>query len=227
MIYTDAHNHLQNMPNRDDEIHQAMAADVAHFICNATQESDWATVLDLAARYMSVQACVGVHPWFVQTVREGWLERLEDVLRAHPHVMVGEIGLDKTRDNLSQQESIFTAQLNLARRYSRIAHLHCVHAEDKMLSMMRKHQRPFLLHRFSGDKIEQWTALGAYFSFAQITDKVATVPLDRVLLESDAPSCFAPKYIAWQAKKGAQMLGMDLESFAAQLEKNRKALMNE
>jgi len=145
-----------------------------------------------------------------------WLDRLAELL-AKPFVAgnaengktkecfppVGEIGLDhyvEPRDN-ALQETVFREQLRLASRLRRPVMLHTRHSLDRVVEMLvlEKGDIPvFLLHGFGGptERVRQIVPLGGYFSFSANLLKThhkkaraaaATVPLDRILLESDAP----------------------------------------
>ena len=145
-----------------------------------------------------------------------WLDRLEEMIintsreLAQP-VGIGEIGLDHyvMPRNDALQESVFHEQLLLATRLGRAVMLHSRHALDRVIKILSEKdvELPvFLLHGF-GSSTERggrivWpdyrriAAMGGYFSFSANILKThhkkarlaaTIVPLDRVLLESDAP----------------------------------------
>lgn len=151
---------------------------------------------------------VGVHPWWTGELPSDWLTRLRELLVANPTAGVGEIGLDRSRraattgaaDNARQRE-VFVEQLRLAKELSRPASIHCVAAHGAMLDICVA-EGPFpagiLLHSYSGsaELVNPLAAVGAYFSFsaavlstknAKIHRAVATVPGDRLLIETDSP----------------------------------------
>lgn len=191
MKYGDAHSHLQNMTDLPNVLARADAAGVGLFVCNATHEDDWAKVLDIAKQYPNVKPSIGVHPWFMDTLTEGWEDRMGQILTNNPHVMVGEIGLDRLKPDLELQEAVLRAQLNLAHRYNRTVHIHCVRAWDAMMHVLKTSVRPkfFVSHAHHGDVklIPYLQELGGYFSYSHLHKDILATPLDRLLVESDAP----------------------------------------
>lgn len=186
MPYFDAHLHL--VP--DDVFLRARARGVETFFLNATQESDWQQVMNAGERILGVHVCLGIHPWYVDTVSEYWNVKLERLLQQNPLMMIGEIGLDTTRPNYPQQKDIFRRQLQIASRYNRAVHIHCVKAWDDLFEILGEFREvPFLIHRFSGDEIivQKVRFLDGFFSI--INDKaISVIPDNRLLVETDAPS---------------------------------------
>ncbi len=207
MVYCDAHTHLQDIKDLPAAMVRAKECGVAEFICNATHEADWQKVIDISRKYPNVSVVVGVHPWFLHTLTDGWDERLEQILKDNPAFMVGEIGLDKVRaDNdphvfgLDNQERVMRIQLDLAAKYNRPFHMHCVRAWDRILHILKTNKRPpvFVSHSHHGNAglIPDMVEMGAYFSYSavflpenriKVRKCVQETPIDRILVESDAP----------------------------------------
>ena len=207
MNYCDAHTHLQNIENLHETMSQAYENGVSGFICNATHEDDWEKVISISKKYPHVFVALGVHPYFLSTLKSGWDKRLEKLLKDNPSFMVGEIGLDKIKadqdpliSSLDRQEQVMRIQMDLAAKYNRPFHLHCVRAWDRVLHILKRNKRPtyFVSHSHHGNvnMIPQLSALGAYFSYSSIflprnREKVRQclkeTPIDRLLVESDAP----------------------------------------
>ncbi|MBN2491433.1 MAG: TatD family hydrolase [Planctomycetes bacterium] len=206
----DAHLHLQDpelQPHLEGVLARAATAGVERLVVNGTSEDDWSAVRELAAEHPSVVPCFGVHPWFA-TERSGrWRQRLREFLESVPSA-VGEIGLDRwvtPRDEAAQEE-LFRAQLALARKLARPVTIHCLKAWDWMMRVLR--DEPSLeagmhFHAFDGPVavIEPLLAEGACFSFAgnvlapgrkRARAALAALPLERLLLESDAPDMPPP-----------------------------------
>ncbi len=190
MSYCDAHIHLQKMPFPQQTIEDAHRVGVVRFFCNATNEADWQSVLSLTEN-PNVVGCVGVHPWFLDTIQPDWNKRLEALLKNNPLLMVGEIGIDKTLPDISKQESIFLIQLRLAQKYNRPMHIHCVHAWDRVISLLRDNPHPVFIshaHKSGISEIGTLAHMGGYFSFSKPVKYVKDIPLSRLLVESDAPN---------------------------------------
>lgn len=182
--YIDAHCHL-------DAGAVSGARDASGYICTATREEQWAPLASWAASDQNKWAAIGIHPWDVATITPGWDARMADLLRASPELMVGEIGLDRGRDNWNVQVDIFARQMEIATRFQRSVHVHCVRAWDVLLAHlknMRVLPPVILLHGFLGNQdiaqqLMRYRSI--YFSFRRVTPVVTVVPENRILVESD------------------------------------------
>lgn len=207
----DAHNHLQEevlVPYVGGVIERARRAGVGEMWCNGTAEDDWQAVLDLAVAHREIVPFFGLHPWFVKERSGIWLSELERFLEAVPSG-VGEIGLDRMVKGADApgQEEVFRAQLDLARRRGLPVTIHCLKAWGWLLEVLRDltpSLPPMLMHAYGGaaELIRPLTDLGAYFSFAgSVLDErhlraraaLQAVPLDRLLIETDAPALLPPE----------------------------------
>lgn len=186
---------------------RAREVGVRYLVCNGSCEEDWPAVLALARRYPQVVPCFGLHPWYVRERTANWREGLESFLDAVPSG-VGEFGLDrwiKDPDETGQRE-VFLAQWEIARRRNRPAMIHCLHAWGPFLEILRS-QDPLpagmLIHAFTGpaELIPELTAMNAYISFTggvlgprrrKGREALARVPIDRLMLETDAPDFLPP-----------------------------------
>ena len=235
MKYADAHSHILS----DAEITRAAACGVGHFIVNATRPADWGAVVETAARE-NISGAIGVHPWYVSEVSDAWDSELINTLVAHPDLMVGEIGLDKNHPNIELQESLFRRQLQIAHDVHRAAHIHCVGAWGKMLDILRGCELPpaIVLHAFSGsaELVPELVKMGAYFSFGtavaderrtRLRSAVATAPVARILVESDAPDAAMPDIIPATVAKIAQIRGVDTAQMADIIYNNTMGLLND
>lgn len=188
MNYTDAHCHIMS---------DAPCPDVlVGRICNAINQSEWDQIINVADDRNF--ACIGIHPWNIESVSTDWESEMRDVLAQNPTLMVGEIGMDKYHPNIDIQEEIFTRQIQIAAEFNRPIHVHCVGAWDKILHIFKglhKSMPPLVVvHAFAGDadiiaKIaEQYNV---YFSYSVPTDakaifRISNTPTNRLLVESDA-----------------------------------------
>lgn len=207
----DIHVHLQDPVFEGDLdfiVNQALESGLVGLVVNGSQESDWEQVLNLAEKYPRIVPCLGLHPWYAAGRSQKWLDRLESLLQTC-RAGIGEIGLDRwiePRDEKAQEE-VFRLQLTLARRYQRPVMIHCLRAWGWMMDLLRAEEPVrdgLLFHAFGGavEFIEPLTKLGAYFSFggnvleekrARMRAAFQAVPLDRLLVESDAPDLLPPE----------------------------------
>jgi TatD DNase family protein len=214
----DAHNHLhapELSPYLDSVIEQCVALGVRGMVINGTRAADWDRVTHLSelaraqAWPIAIYPAFGYHPWYLSDRPSDWYQHLTHQLDHHSAptaacASVGEIGLDFTRShtNHQEQEEIFLQQLSLAAARNVPATIHCVGAWGRMLELLESSPLPqcgVLLHSFNGppELIARLSACGAYFSLSgsclrmsstQLARILATVPLHRLLIETDAPA---------------------------------------
>ena len=204
----DAHNHLQDARLDLHRARLASAPPVSAMVVDGSGVEDWSAVAALARVHAWVRPAFGVHPWYVREQPADWQDRLEALLVEFPMASIGEIGLDRWIENadVEVQLACFTAQLALAARDNRAASIHCLRAWGLMEETLRASPRPergFLLHSYGGpaEMVSSFVKLGAYFSVspyflherkAKQWATFAEVPLDRLLIETDAPDMWPP-----------------------------------
>ena len=202
----DAHCHLQDerlAARREDVLARAAQANVVGMVCNGSNERDWDSVRALAAASPAILPAFGLHPWHIDTRTPGWLETLSDRLVATPTASVGEIGLDHVVQgaDLDAQHDVFLRQLELAALLDRPVSLHCRRAWNVLIAALgeaKRRPRALMIHSYSGsaDLIPSLAKLPIGFSFSgsltydhhrHVREAAARAPLDRLLIETDAP----------------------------------------
>ena len=255
----DAHNHLQDERfdgMRDGLIATARQAGVVRMVVNGSTEADWPAVAQLATAHPDlVIPSFGLHPWYVHERTPHWRDALIAYLEQFPQAGVGEIGLDRWKADLpwAGQAAVFLEQYQIAVEYSRPVSIHCLQAWGGMVDLLESHPAPangFLLHSYGGSKelVGRLAARGAYFSFpgafarerkVRQREAFQHVPLDRLLIETDAPDQLPPPAcsefpLADQEGKPlqhpanlralypfvAEMLSMPVQALADQVERN-------
>jgi TatD DNase family protein len=213
MSFVDTHSHL-DLPVFDEDreavLHRAANAGVHAIVVIGFDPARWETSRSFAREHANVARVAGLHPneagqWSM-ALREG----LEREVASGEVIAVGETGLDYFRDRASanRQREAFTAQLALARDVGLPVVIHQRSAEDGVIEILR----PFapvhgVMHCFSGDAAFASTCLGlglhlgiggaaTYPKSETIRQAIAGVPLDRLILETDAP------YLAPQRSRG-------------------------
>jgi TatD DNase family protein len=253
----DAHNHLhdERLANRIDSILAGLPAlGVKRCVVNGTCETDWPAVASLAQRFDWIIPAFGLHPWFAKDRTQEWFDTLRRYLDDTPRAMIGEIGLDRwmKEPDVTDQEKVFVAQLELAAERNAAASIHCLKAWGHLEDILKTHPRPargFLLHSFGGsaEVARSLAKLGAFFSIsgyfardqkAAQREIFKTIPLDRILVETDAPDMLPPpQLISHPAgdvndprnlpkiyEFAAGVFGMPLEAFAGRVETNFTSL---
>ncbi len=152
----------------------------------------------LAEQFDYLFFAAGVHP----ENRENHTDLSEiELLAAHPKcVAIGEIGLDYywDPDHKEDQKAWFEAQLRLANRLDLPVIVHDREAHADTLALLKKHHPRGVVHSFSGspEMAEQVFRLGMYIGIGgvitfqnarRLPEVVLSMPLDRFLLETDAP----------------------------------------
>jgi TatD DNase family protein len=214
-MFVDTHAHLCYPALAEDLagiIERAQAAGVTQIISIATDLESARNTLEIARRFAGVYATVGLHPGEVPNVTLCDMKELAQLATATKVVAIGETGLDyyrEAKDNPAlrqQQKDLFWAQLELAKQRRLPVVIHNRAAEGDISEILRAHAgslpkdwRPWgVMHCFSGtekfasDCIEMglWISYTGILTFKKSLDlrEVAkTVPLDCVMLETDAP----------------------------------------
>jgi TatD DNase family protein len=207
----DSHIHLHDYePGTDirEIVRAAAEAGVTRLVCNGTSEESWKEIVEFAESNTQVVPCFGIHPWFIERCSEGWESRLDGLIE-RMRCGVGEIGLDRLREpcDRTAQESAFRTQLRIARKHDRPAMIHCVRAWGWMMDVLMSELRlpsGFLMHSYGGsaDLVKPLAQMGAYFSFSgkvlsgnfeRARLAIRAVPMDRLLVETDAPCMIPPE----------------------------------
>lgn len=253
----DAHNHLQDdrFGGWQGELMRACEDEgLIRMVVNGACEEDWPHVAELARQHPQVLPSFGYHPWFLHKRTSHWQENLLRFLDQVPSA-VGEIGLDRWKPGLSYdgQEEVFVAQLTIAAERNLPASIHCLQTWGRMFELLKTRPRPargFLLHSYGGPRemIESFVELGAYFSFPgyyaherkeRQRETFKHVPLERLLVETDAPDQMLPdggkhQLVDLTSEKpinhpanisavyefAAELRGVTAESLAASVEEN-------
>ena len=207
----DSHNHLQDerlRPHLSAVLEETRRRNVRKMVVNGSTEKDWFDVLRLANDHAEIIPSLGLHPWYVKQRSAEWQKTLVAYLDRRL-VGIGEIGLDRWIEgyDLDDQSEVFLWQLHLAAERNLPVSIHCLQAWGKLLEILRSNSRPacgFVLHSFGGPRkmIAPLAELGAYFSLpgyfahprkSRQREAFRDVPLDRLLLETDAPDQLLPE----------------------------------
>lgn len=206
-VWVDTHCHLdapEFEADRDAVVARARAAGVAQVVLPAVAPFDFDVVRALAHRHGLVYA-LGIHPLYVEPLGEDALDALRaalDAARDDPRlVAVGEIGLDHFVPGLdrAKQERFYAAQLSIARAAGLPVLLHVRRSADTLLKHLRRTPGVGgIAHAFNGSRqqAEAFVDLGFKLGFGgamtfepalQLRRLAAGLPLDAVVLETDAP----------------------------------------
>ena len=196
----DAHCHLHLLLKRTTlpvVEERARSVGVDRIVSCSCSVTDWDTQLT-SDPFVLHQ--FGVHPWWAAESRPtDWLDRLRELLHAHPSAGVGEIGLDKNKKStvpFPTQVDTFVAQLRIAKQLDRPCSVHCVNEYGPLMDILKaeKVTTPVVIHSFSGsgDSVGQLlrVAPDTYFSASGQCPRAEVIPFiprDRILIETDSP----------------------------------------
>ena len=169
-------------------------------IVNASVDLKTAEIAkSFAQKYDYMYFTVGFHPENLTDMPENYLDKIADMLKHEKAVALGEIGLDYHWEiERELQHRVFEEQLKLAKDLDVAVVIHDREAHGDVMEYLRKYKPRGLMHCFSGSvemlkevlKLGMSISLGGTVTFknARVPVEVAdAVPLDRLLLETDAP----------------------------------------
>jgi TatD DNase family protein len=256
-MYVDSHCHLDGSrfdSDREQVVLRAREVGVANILSIGT--GDGPGTLDCAIRIAEkhnfIYASIGIHPHEAKLAKETDFLELEQ-LAHHPKAIAwGEIGLDYYYDHSPRdiQQDVFVRQMELARAAALPIVIHCrpsdqnQNAWEDCLSLIEQHWRPSglggILHCFTGAWSHAKRALdiGFMISFAgnvsfpkaeQIRHSATQFPLERLLIETDAPYLAPtpyrgkrnePAYVKETARHIGQLRGLSGEEIGKQTADN-------
>jgi TatD DNase family protein len=215
MGWIDTHCHLdaaEFAPDRAAVRQRARDLGVALCVIPAVERANFDAVRALAHAHGDAY-CLGIHPLYVRNAQPSDLVALQAQLQAHaadPRLLaVGEIGLDYFVPELNQsplkeqQETVYREQLKLARQFGLPVVLHVRRSADRLLKHLRDLSQSGpawsgIAHAFNGSEVQarEFIRLGFKLGFGgavtferalQLRHLAQTLPLDALVLETDAP----------------------------------------
>lgn len=244
VVLFDTHCHLDFDAFAEDTaavVERARAAGVGRILVPALDLDNLPAVAALADTFPEVYAAVGVHPNSAAAWQDAWIDRLRAAAAHRKVVAVGEIGLDTYWDKtpVAIQQRAFARQLELAAELGLPVIIHNREASADVLRLLTASppagtERPGVLHSFSADwsTAEAALAMGFYLGFTgPLTYKkadalraiAARAPLDRILIETDAPFLSPhphrgkrnePAYVRLVAEQLAELRGLPFDEIA-------------
>ena len=245
----DSHTHLDRGPAPEAElVAAARAQGVTRILTIGIDERSRRAALNAADEHAEVYAAIGHHP----NNATGYTQAITDEVRElaqHPKCLaIGETGLDDYRDYAprADQEKAFDAHIEIARELSKPLVIHTRAAEDDTISTLAQHAQGLevILHCFSmPDRLDECLDHGWWISFAgnvtypkaqDLAEAAERVPLDRLLVETDAPYLTPqevrkernrPEYVVHTARFVAERRGISYEELEAAVEANAARLL--
>jgi TatD DNase family protein len=257
-VLIDTHCHLdctEFADDRDAVVERARADGVGELVVPAVSIDNFAAVRACCSRYVGCRPAYGIHPLYVD-VRDP--ERELAALRAWlaseidgplPPLAVGEIGLDffVAGHDVERQQRFYLGQLAIAREFDLPVLLHVRRAVDAVLKTLRRAGvRGGIAHAFNGSRqqADEFMRLGFKLGFGgtmtypgstRIRQLAASVPLEAIVLETDAPDIppywldgarNEPAELAAIARTLAELRGVPVDEVAAATSANARAVLS-
>jgi TatD DNase family protein len=241
-MLTDTHTHLDAAAfdeDREETIGRALAAGVTRIVNIGFNRETIPTTMKLVEQYEFIYGAVGWHPQDAKDMLPEDLAWIEQLCSHDKIVAIGEIGLDYYWDTSPKetQHRVFREQIQLARKINKPIIIHNREAHQDILQILKEEKAAEvggIMHCFSGswETAKMCLDMNFYISFGgpvtyknakQPKEVLTQVPLDRLLLETDAPYLtphpFRGKrnetsYVRFVAEAAADIHGISLEEIA-------------
>ncbi len=201
-----------------------------------------------------VYGTAGIHPHSADEAKEEDVERIREILLSNPRILaVGETGLDYDRMYSTKENQLhyFKKLIALAEELGKPLFLHERDAAEDFISCFAGHEdicKKSVVHCFTGNKetLRALLDMGFYIGITgwicderradELRDAVSILPLDRVMLETDAPYLTprgfklprtnVPQNIIYVAEGLAQYMGVSVETLVAHAKENTERFWN-
>ncbi len=249
----DTHSHIDMIEqiSLDEVIANAAANDVEKIILPCAYPKDIDKIIDITEKYVNVYAYLGVHPSEARDWNDSLSEKITNYVSSGKKVVgIGEIGLDyywdKSFNNI--QKEVFIKQIRLANELNLPINIHDREAHKDTFDIIQANNEnsTVIMHCFSGSvefareciKAGYYIALGGVVTFKnaiKMKEVAADIPIDRLLLETDAPYLTPvpyrgkenqPAYVRFVAEEIAKIRGIELEELAALTTQNAERIFN-
>ena len=252
--FIDTHCHLDGEEFREDldaVVIRAQEAGVAAIGIPGIDLKSCQTVIDLCHRYPGYcYPMLGLHP---EEVRSDWREVLTAIYPVvREAIAIGEVGLDFywSREFEQEQLEAFEQQVRWSVELQLPLMIHCRKAQNEMVSILKRYKNDLpggVFHCFTGNELEAKELLqferfvlgiGGVLTFKKshlLEVLPAVVPLDRIVLETDAPYMAPvpmrgqrnePAFVAHVLRKLAEAYGVSEEEVAEKTTQNCKKVLN-
>ena len=245
----DSHTHLDRGPAPEAElVAAAREVGVRRILTIGIDERSRQAALAAAEAYDEVYAAIGHHPNNATGYDDAITAQLREQAR-HPRCLaIGETGLDDYRNYAPRpdQERAFAAHIDVARELGKPLVIHTRAAEDDTIETLATQAQGLevILHCFSmPDRLDECLEHGWWISFAgnvtypkaaDLAEAAERVPLDRLLVETDAPYLTPqaerkhrnqPAFVVHTARFVAERRGIAYEELEAAVEGNAARLL--
>ena len=252
---TDSHCHLDFTDfdgNLEETINNAIQSGVGRMVTICTQLQDEPKVRNIAEKFECVLYAAGTHPMNAHKRPMVNVYNLLEVAKHPKFVGIGETGLDYyyTKETEKYQKQSLLLHIEAAQKSGLPLIIHARSADKDIAEILESEYKNAkfncVMHCFSSGRelAVKMLDLGFYLSMSgiitfpksdELRDIFSLTPIDRVLVETDSPYLAPPPYrgkrnepayVAFTAKKGAEIFNLSYENFANQIEKNFEKLFS-
>jgi len=248
MKFVDTHCHLyaeEFAKDSMEELEKALDANVDTIVLPAIDSETHAQLFELAAKSRAFLPLIGLHPTSVNGSFRHELDIVERYIGSHMVYGIGEVGIDLywSKEFKQQQQEAFAAQIELSLKHNLPLVIHSREAFKEIFNVLRAFKgQPVrgIFHAFTGtlDDYNEICTLGDFmvgiggivtFKNSGLAEVVASIPMERIVLETDAPYLAptplrgtrnTPSNIPLIAAKIAQVKNITLETVAEQTTNN-------
>lgn len=247
-MFIDAHSHIhvKNFDaDRDQVIARLQAAGVSKIIEVGFDSEGIFKALALAKKHDWIFATAGIHPHLASEWNDDIASKIRKLAKAEDRIVaIGETGLDyfKNFQPKDLQQKVFREQLKIASEIGLPVIIHCRDAYKDLFRILdeEKFSNRVLLHCFTGtmEEAQEGIARGYFIAFTgvitypsakSLREIAGTIPLGRILIESDCPFLAPqsqrgkrnePSFVPEIYKEIAKIKNMQIEKFADAISKN-------
>jgi len=232
----DTHCHLEKQYYENmDEVIQRMPGIMITAGCDRDSNKE---VLEIINKNKSIYGVIGIHPEFVDNYQEEDLKWIEEHIQDSKIVGIGEVGLDYYWDESPRdvQQDVFRRQIEVAHELKMPVDIHTRDAFEDCYKILKESNLEYgaILHSFNGSAewLNKFLDLNVYFSYSgvvsftkakEVHGSAKNAPLDRILVETDAPYLTPkpyrgkqnePAYVRYVAQAIADLKEIPLEEVA-------------
>lgn len=248
----DSHSHINMIESLslDEIIKNAFDNGIDKIIVPSAYPADMENIMDLVNKYDNVYGMLGIHPSEVKSWDDSFIEKIKNYAKNSKIAAIGEIGLDYYWDKSFNdlQKEVFIKQIKLANELELPIDIHDREAHKDTFDIIQEYNKgsKVIMHCFSGSvefareciKAGYYLGIGGVVTFKnaiKMKEVVKTVPLERILLETDAPYLTPvpfrgkenqPAYIKYVAEEIASLREITKEEVALVTTENAKTVFN-
>ena len=252
MTLIDTHTHINYLEKitPEESVKNALENGVEIILVPAASPEDVELMPEFVKNFDNVYGMLGVHPEDAEKCTDDILDKIREYSKSEKIVAIGEIGLDYywDKEHKDIQKDIFIKQVKLANELNLPISVHDRDAHKDTFDILKEYNKTskVVMHCFSGSvefareclKEGWYIAIGGVVTFKsayKMQEVAKAVPLDRLLLETDAPYLTPvpyrgkenqPAYVKYVAEEIAKLRGITFEEVAQTTTNNAKTVFN-